>query len=575
MKKFFLLFFLTASLSAQSQNVSIDSAKVYLSEAQQASLKNRPFTSYYFYTKALKIFEETNSEDYIAVCNLGLFRLIDAQKSLREYYHKDPLPYLDGYHEYATKSSSSDKLMISNYWYASYYFEDTINKNLSIDYYNKSLDYAKKIKHQRGQANILAMIGHFYSARGIYPDSARYYFNKAMPMYPPAEKIHIVQALINYSKFLESQGEYKEALKKLITAESLYLDLDDYEIKIKKVLSDRYSSIYKNLKDYEKSFIYLTESNKYRDTLDDTNQNTAILDLDQKHQKEESEKKAKRAKQNLGYSFIGFSILLMLGLLISFLIVKNSRRKRLIAVQEKELETQKNITLEQEKDLEVQKNLTLIKEQEINTINAMVEGQEKERKRVAEDLHDNLGSVIATLKLHFDNLRINREKKKIDQETLFDKTEHLIDDAYKKVRSIAHAKNAGVIANQGLLAAVNLMAEKISSANSLEIQVVHSGLDTPLDNSLEISLFRIIQELVTNVIKHAEASFVTIGLNEHQEGINIMIEDNGKGMNVSQIHLKKGMGLHSIQTRVEHMDGDFTIDSTPSKGTTIIINVPT
>ncbi len=87
------------------------------------------------------------------------------------------------------------------------------------------------------------------------------------------------------------------------------------------------------------------------------------------------------------------SAILMLILPIRYLSSKNSRKKRLIALQEKELETQKN--------------LRLLKEQEITTINAMVEGQEKERKQVAEDLHDNLGSVIATLKLHFDNLRIN------------------------------------------------------------------------------------------------------------------------------------------------------------------------
>lgn len=90
----------------------------------------------------------------------------------------------------------------------------------------------------------------------------------------------------------------------------------------------------------------------------------------------------------------------------------------------------------------------------------MVDGQEKERKQIAEDLHDNLGSVLATLKLHFENLKMNREKKTINQEILFNKTENLIDEAYLKVRSIAHAKNAGVIANQGLLVAVQIMAEK-------------------------------------------------------------------------------------------------------------------
>ena len=282
----------------------------------------------------------------------------------------------------------------------------------------------------------------------------------------------------------------------------------------------------------------------------------SALNLSERQEIENDEIKKEKNNWILGST----SFILFMSLLGS-LTLKNSRRKRLLALQEKELETQKN--------------LTLLKEQEILAINSMVEGQEKERKRVAEDLHDNLGSVIATLKLHFDNLRGNRERKKVDQETLYNKTENLIDEAYQKVRSIAHAKNAGVIANQGLLVAVKLMAEKVSSANTIQIEVIDHGLEKPLENSLEIALFRIIQELTTNIIKHAQANDATINISQDEEDIMVIIEDNGIGMNASQIDLKKGMGLHSIKTRVEHLEGSFTIDSTPTKGTTIIINIPT
>ena len=245
---------------------------------------------------------------------------------------------------------------------------------------------------------------------------------------------------------------------------------------------------------------------------------------------------------------------------IAILTLKNSKRKRKLAEQETELETQKN--------------LTLLKEQEITTINAMVDGQEKERQRIAEDLHDNLGSVLATLKLHFENLKINTEKKKIDQNTLFDKTENLIDEAYLKVRRIAHAKNAGVIANQGLLVAIQMMAEKISSADKINIEVIDYGLDKRLENSLEITVFRIIQELTTNIIKHAEAKNATINIALYDKNLNIIIEDNGLGFNIDKVNLKNGMGISSIKTRVEHLKGTFEVDSTIGKGSSIIINIP-
>jgi hypothetical protein len=169
---------------------------------------------------------------------------------------------------------------------------------------------------------------------------------------------------------------------------------------------------------------------------------------------------------------------------------------------------------------------------------------------------------------------MNQETQKMDQDILFDKTENLIDEAYLKVRSIAHAKNAGVIAEKGLLIAVQMMAEKISSANKISIEVVHFGLDTPLENSLEIAVFRIVQELTTNVLKHANASQTTINLSRHENTLNIIVEDNGKGFDITQIDSKTGMGLHSIRTRVEHVQGEFIVDTTPKKGTTVIINIP-
>ncbi|WP_272149430.1 sensor histidine kinase [Tenacibaculum aiptasiae] len=275
-------------------------------------------------------------------------------------------------------------------------------------------------------------------------------------------------------------------------------------------------------------------------------------------EKENIELKAKR-KQDKLIIVIG-TIFVILGSVITYLNLKNSRKKRLLA--------------EQQKELEKQKSLTLIKEQEINSINAMIDGQEKERIRIAEDLHDNIGSVLATLKLHFENLKLNREKEHFDQDELYAKTEKLIDETYLKVRSIAHAKNAGVIANKGLLVAVKLMAEKISDANKIAIHVLDFGLNKRLENQLEITIFRIIQELITNIIKHANATEATINISLFDKNLNIIIEDNGQGFDYDKINLKNSMGISSIQTRIKHLKGSFEVDSTIDKGTSIILNIP-
>ncbi|WP_272973980.1 sensor histidine kinase, partial [Croceibacter atlanticus] len=108
---------------------------------------------------------------------------------------------------------------------------------------------------------------------------------------------------------------------------------------------------------------------------------------------------------------------------------------------------------------------------------------------------------------------------------------------------------------------------------SLQVEVNHYGLEDRLDNNLEISIFRIIQELVTNIIKHANASEASITLTQHDDDLNIIVEDNGKGFNLSAID-KQGLGLSSIEKRVNFLHGDINIDSTVGKGTTIIIDIP-
>jgi len=205
----------------------------------------------------------------------------------------------------------------------------------------------------------------------------------------------------------------------------------------------------------------------------------------------------------------------------------------------------------------------------------MISGQEKERQRLANDLHDNLGSTLATVKLHFEHLKNNRDNPKIEnREELYSKTNNLLDEAYQKVRTIAHEKNSGVMAKQGLLPAIKNLAKKASNGNGLQIEVQDYGLDERLDNALEISIFRMIQELITNAIKHAEASEINISLTNHDSLLNIIVEDNGKGFDAKVLPEKDGMGLKSIEKRIEHMEGTFEIDSSLGKGTNIIINIP-
>ncbi|MAT90706.1 MAG: hypothetical protein CMC35_08425 [Flavobacteriaceae bacterium] len=246
-------------------------------------------------------------------------------------------------------------------------------------------------------------------------------------------------------------------------------------------------------------------------------------------------------------------------LLLSVLLYKNSKKKQRIA--------------EQEREIEIQKKEKILKEQELNAIDAMIAGQEKERQRLAADLHDSVGATLSAAKLQFDHLKKNKDKL-ATLETMFQKTGSLLDEAYNEVRSMAHVKHSGVIAKEGLLPAVEKLARNASLQQSLQVEVQDFGLTERLEPSLEISIFRMIQELVTNIIKHANASEATIAITQHENSLNIIVEDNGKGFNATKFQQKEGMGLSSIERRVEFLEGTLEIDATPGKGTTILIDIP-
>lgn len=283
---------------------------------------------------------------------------------------------------------------------------------------------------------------------------------------------------------------------------------------------------------------------------------TALLSVENETEKLKLDNLMSENKRKANRNWlIASTLALLLGLSIAILLQKNTTKKRQLA--------------EQEALLKQQRVDNLLKEQELVSIDAMIAGQEKERQKVAGELHDDLGSLMATIKLHFDNAKVGKKDPALKN------AQKLLEEAYQKIRGMAHNKNSGVMSDQGLLSAIKKMAKTITATSALEVTVEDFGLGERLENSLELSIFRMIQELVANAIKHAEASKVTIQLTQHKDDLNIIIEDNGKGFDRSKLDKNNsGMGLTNTEKRVEHLGGNFTVDSVVGKGTSILIDIP-
>jgi len=214
------------------------------------------------------------------------------------------------------------------------------------------------------------------------------------------------------------------------------------------------------------------------------------------------------------------------------------------------------------KELELEKSKSL---------RSLIDGQEVERQRLSRELHDSLGQLLIGLKLRYENC-LNQSKIKTttvyDLGLLFDKT-------IEETRRISNNLMPAALSEFGLITAIRNICNEISEASKIDVQYDVKGSGKQLDLEIKIYLFRIIQEALTNILKHSKAQKASIKINFENEAILINIKDDGIGFDVSRIKPLNSNGLNNIRDRVSLLSGEFNINSEISKGTVITIKIPT
>lgn len=199
----------------------------------------------------------------------------------------------------------------------------------------------------------------------------------------------------------------------------------------------------------------------------------------------------------------------------------------------------------------------------------IIKVQESERERIARDLHDDVGATLSTLKLHLSN---NPVKARSAQETAdYERTMELISKITDDVRSISHDLLPHDFINDGLFFSLQNRVDELNYNGKIKFQLVIEGDEAMADHTTAMIIYRIVNELITNIIKHSDASEASVQLALLDTYIQIIIEDNGIGMN--NVTNKSGIGLRNIAKRVEFLNGEIHIDSS-KKGSTFIIVIP-
>ena len=221
--------------------------------------------------------------------------------------------------------------------------------------------------------------------------------------------------------------------------------------------------------------------------------------------------------------------------------------------------------------LKEEKIKTVEREQELNSFKAMVEGEEKERVRVARDLHDGIGAMLGALSMKMSGLK--EENELLKSSNKFSQIIKGIDDTNDEVRRISHNLIPAVLLQFGLIKALEDHFGRINQSNLLNIDFQHYGIDNRLSQRIELTVYRIIQELINNIVKYAEAKKAIVQLNRNNGTLSITIEDDGKGLDWNKIENTKGIGIENLKSRIEALKGNFNIDAKQEVGTSVYIEI--
>jgi two-component system NarL family sensor kinase len=203
-------------------------------------------------------------------------------------------------------------------------------------------------------------------------------------------------------------------------------------------------------------------------------------------------------------------------------------------------------------------------EKALLTTQAVLQGQEEERRRLARDLHDGLGGMLATVKLYLAGLRRDAPLPPQPAGLLAQSIEHL-DSSIGELRRVARNLMPEALLTFGLAQALQDLCDAAQQASGLEVQLQTHGLSSRLDQATEVALYRLVQELLYNALRHAQPRQILVQLMRHADELHLVVEDDGCGFDPAVV--RQGVGLRSTQARARYLGGTLEVQSQPGQGT--------
>ncbi|NOY49112.1 MAG: tetratricopeptide repeat protein [Chlorobi bacterium] len=495
---------------------------------------------------ALKIYEVLNktlwisyTQNNIAIINFNIGNL----ETALEYHHRALSTRLKLNDEYGVAASYGN---IANVELA---LSDTAP---AIRNYENALRIFRILKNKEAESVQLSNLGSIYLNKKDYPLALRYLDKSLEIREELKDKKAIASSLLKLGKLYLETAEYQKAYEFLSRARLLSSEIGVIAEQLQSY--NDLSKLFISLANKDSSYKYLNLYTSTIDSLYSARLDQQIIDAQTKYDVERKDKdlqlyrsktalaESKLKQRKLEIWLLIFVVISISGLAIFMLYRRKQKQKQALGKARME--------------------------HKHKMIKAVIDGQEVERRKIARELHDGVGQTLSGIKLRWSNIQ-----NSIEESLNIGSVAIMLDDAVDEVRNLSHQMLPKELEQFGLLPAIEGFLEHRFEGEQINCGFQHLKLEGRLRADIELGVFRIVQELCGNVLKHAKADNLSIQILRHSKNLVVILQDDGIGFDQENIQ-SDGIGLINIESRVDALKGFVNFESSPGKGTEVTIRIP-
>jgi len=529
---------------AKKLNSKEQLAKAYFNTGTSYNYMSDYSSAVEYYQKGYQLFEELNNRVFLAQASDILQNLYTAM----EQYDKALIYGKKAVTEF--KALNNPKMLAYSLNNLGVAYGSMNQKDSAFVYFKEAEEIARAINDETLISTVEINLGDVHLWKRNLEESKNYYrsvLQIAKRMHLPFDEIVALRGL---SYCYMYQGDYSSSGQYI--QQAVTLTGKHPFPRQQALILDQQAALAYLLKDPWKAKQFENQAKSIRDSLMNNQILTHTLSLEKKYELDKKntqlalqEEKLKRKNATNWILIGGMAVLLT----ISILGYRNySQRKKIQEQRIRELEAEKQLLATQ----------------------SLLRGQEEERSRIAKDLHDGLGGLLSGVKLQLGAMKGNLILTE-ENGIAFNRVLSNLEESISEMRRVAHNMMPETLLKFGLPQALLDYSNGLSQQQDFTIQCEFRGMEKRMDNSTELVIYRIVQELINNAVKHSGATAILVQIMRHdEERLNITVEDNGKGFDPKDAGYNSA-GLRNISSRVKYLNGKMDIQSEPGSGASVYI----